>query len=49
MSVEKSVELLAGATEALEGNLPQYHFVYHKSHLICPLFEPWPPLWETRN
>jgi hypothetical protein len=34
MSVEQSVELLAGETEALGENLPQYRFVHHKSHMI---------------
>jgi hypothetical protein len=35
LSVEQSVEReLAGETEVLGENLPQYHFVHHKSHMI---------------
>jgi hypothetical protein len=34
MSVEQSVEWkLAGKTEVLEENLPQFLFVHHKSHM----------------
>jgi hypothetical protein len=34
MSVERSVELeLAGETEVLGENLPQYHFVHQKSYM----------------
>jgi hypothetical protein len=32
-SVEKSVEKLAGETEVLGENLPQFNFVHHKSHI----------------
>jgi hypothetical protein len=28
-------------------NLPQRHFVHHKSHLTIPGFEPEPPRWEA--
>jgi hypothetical protein len=34
MSVEQSVECLAGETEVLGENLAQFRFVHHKSHMI---------------
>jgi hypothetical protein len=34
MSVEQTVEFLAGETEILGENLPQCSVVYHKSHII---------------
>jgi hypothetical protein len=38
--VEKLVELrLAGETEVLGENLPQRHFVHHKTHMTRPGFE----------
>jgi hypothetical protein len=44
MIMEQSVECeLAGETEALTVNLPQCHFVRHKSYMI----EPGPPRWEA--
>jgi hypothetical protein len=40
-SVEQSVEWeLAGVTEVLGENLPQYHFIHHKSHMTWPGLEP---------
>jgi hypothetical protein len=48
MMVEQSVEWgLAGELEALGENLPQSHFVYHKSYMTWPGIQPGPPLWEA--
>jgi hypothetical protein len=39
MNVELSVEWVSGETEVLGENLPQCHFVYHKSHMTLPGME----------
>jgi hypothetical protein len=44
MSVEQSVEWeLVGETEVVGVNLPQCHFVHHKSHTTWPDLEPRQP------
>jgi hypothetical protein len=44
VSVEQSVEWeFAGETELFGENLPQRHFVHHKSHMIWPGLELGPP------
>jgi hypothetical protein len=40
---------IGGETEVLGENLPQRHFVRHKSHMITPGFEPGPPRWEASD
>jgi hypothetical protein len=48
--VEELVEWrLAGETEVLGENLPQRHFVYHKSRMTRPEIEPGPPRWEAND
>jgi hypothetical protein len=44
MIMEKQMKCrLAGETEVLGKNLPQRHFVHHKSHMTRLGFEPGPP------
>jgi hypothetical protein len=31
------------------GNLPQHHFVHHKSHLARPEIEPGPPRYKASD
>jgi hypothetical protein len=48
MIVEKLMECrLEGETEVLGENLPQRHFIHHKSHLTRPAFELCPQRWEA--
>jgi hypothetical protein len=50
MGMEQSVEWeLAGETEALGENLPQCHFIHHKSHIAWPGNEPGLQRWEAET
>jgi hypothetical protein len=46
VKMENLVEWMAGETEISRENLPQRHFVRHKSHLTRPGLEHGPPRWE---
>jgi hypothetical protein len=48
MSVEQSVEWeLAGKTKVIRENLPQWHFVDHKSQITWPGTEQRLPQWKA--
>jgi hypothetical protein len=38
-----------GKPKYSEKNLPQRHFVHHKSYMTRNGFEPGPPLWEASD
>jgi hypothetical protein len=40
---------ISRGTEVLGENLPQRHFVHHKSHMTRPGFEPGPPRLEASD
>jgi hypothetical protein len=40
---------ISRGTEVLRENLPQFHFVHHKSHMTWHGFEPEPPRWEASD
>jgi hypothetical protein len=48
MAMKKLVELLAGETEVLGENLPQYLIVHHKAHML-PGREPGPLRWKASD
>jgi hypothetical protein len=40
---------LGRRTELLAANLPQRHFVHHKSHMTRHALQPGPPRWEASD
>jgi hypothetical protein len=46
MMMEKLLEWLAGETQVLGENLPQFLFIHHKPHMLSGR-EPGPPRWEA--
>jgi hypothetical protein len=46
MTVDRSVEWLAGETEVPGENLPQSKYIYYKSHMSWPGIEPWTLGWD---
>jgi hypothetical protein len=46
-SVEIGEIKIGRGTEVLGKNLPQCHFVHHKSHMLRTGFEPGRPRWEA--
>jgi hypothetical protein len=50
VTVEQLVESrFAGETEVLGENLPQSHFLHHKSHTTRLGLEPGPQQWEVSD
>jgi hypothetical protein len=48
--VENLVEWrFAGETEVFGEDLPQRHFVHHKSHLTRPGLQPGSPIWKASD